>query len=232
MAEQLKAEALEGIAPIARDSVEDRVAHALRELIVTGQLPEGTPLVQRDLAERLGVSQTPVRLGLTALQRAGLVHVGETGRATVSRLTREDLEEIYAARLGLEGLAARVGAAAVGPAELTRMRTLLTDLERLAREQDVDGYLRTRWDFHAACYAASGRARLLAEVERLFWRSERYNRLVLSSRERFRRSVAHYRAFYAACKAGDGRAAERVIHESTQWAVDLIWDSLPSESAA
>jgi DNA-binding transcriptional MocR family regulator len=116
-------EALKSVGPIARDSVEDRVAHALRELIVSGQLPEGTPLVQRDLAQRLGVSQTPIRLGLTELVRAGLVEVGDTGRATVSRLTREDFEEIYAARLGLEGLAARVGAAAVGPAELARMRS-------------------------------------------------------------------------------------------------------------
>jgi DNA-binding GntR family transcriptional regulator len=224
-------EGLKSLEPIARESVEDRVAQALRELIVSGQLPEGTPLVQRDLAQRLGVSQTPIRLGLTELQRVGLVEVGETGRATVSRLTREDFEEIYAARLGLEGLAARVGAAAVGPAELARMRTLLAELERLAKVQDVDGYLRVRWEFHAACYEAAGRPRLLAEVERLFWRAERYNRLVLSSRERFRRSVAHYRAFYDACKAGDGRKAEQVIHESTQWAVDIVWESLPSEQA-
>ena len=90
--------------------MEQRVAQALRDLIVSGQLPAGTPLVQRDLAQRLGVSQTPVRVGLTELERDGLVEVGETGRALVSRLTREDLEEIYAARLGLEGLAARVGA--------------------------------------------------------------------------------------------------------------------------
>src|SRR5580765_2330381 len=132
------------IKPIDRESVEERVTVALRGLIVSGQLAEGTPLVQRDLAQRLGVSQTPIRGGLSELEREGLVEVGETGRATVSRLTREDLEEIYAARLGLEGLAARVGAAAVGPAELARMRTLLTELERLAREQDVDGYLRVR----------------------------------------------------------------------------------------
>ena len=223
--------ALESLEPIARESVEDRVAQALRELIVSGQLPEGTPLVQRDLAQRLGVSQTPIRLGLTELQRVGLVEVGETGRATVSRLTREDFEEIYAARLGLEGLAARVGAAAVGPAELARMRTLLAELERLAKVQDVDGYLRVRWEFHAACYEAAGRPRLFAEVERLFWRAERYNRLVLSSRERFRRSVAHYRHFYEACKAGDPRAAEKVIHDSTQWAVETISELLPAESA-
>jgi DNA-binding GntR family transcriptional regulator len=222
-------EPLKSVEPILRDSVEDRVARSLRDLIVTGQLPEGTPLVQRDLAQRLGVSQTPIRLGLNELQRVGLVSVGETGRASVSRLTREDFEEVYAARRGLEGLAARVGAAAVGPAELARMRKLLTELERLAKLQDVDGYLDVRWEFHATCYEAARRPRLLAEVERLFWRAERYNRLVLSSRERFRGSVRNYRLFYEACKAGDSRAAARVVEESTQWAVDLIWDSLPSE---
>ena len=88
----LPAEPLEAIAPIARTSVEHRVAQTLREMIVTGKLPAGTPLVQRELAERLGVSQTPVRLALMELERDGLVAVGETGRAVVSRLTREDLE--------------------------------------------------------------------------------------------------------------------------------------------
>jgi DNA-binding GntR family transcriptional regulator len=214
-----------------RESVEQRVAQTLRNLIVDGQLPAGTPLVQRDLAQQLGVSPTPVRAGLSQLEREGFVAVTPTGRAIVSRLTREDFEEIYAVRLGLEGLAARVGAAAVGPAELARMRTLLSELERLAKEQDVDGYLRLRWQFHAACYEAAGRPRLVAEVERLFWRAERYNRIVLSSRERFRRSVGHYRRFYEACKAGDPREAERVIHDSTQWAVDAIAGLLPGEEA-
>src|SRR6185437_3361194 len=58
------ATSLDEIGPINRESVETRVAGALRELIVSGQLPEGTPLVQRDLAQRLGVSQTPIRIGL------------------------------------------------------------------------------------------------------------------------------------------------------------------------
>jgi DNA-binding GntR family transcriptional regulator len=224
-------EALRSVGPIARHSVEDRVANALRELIVTGRLPEGTPLVQRDLAERLGVSQTPIRLGLTELERAGLVDVGDTGRATVSRLTREDFEEIYATRLGLEGLAARVGVAAMGAKELAQMRRLLGELERLAREQDVDGYLRVRWAFHATCYESADRPRLVSEVERLFWRAERYNRIVLSSRERFKRSVGHYRRFYEACKAGDPWAAEKVIHDSTQWAVETVAELLPVEGA-
>jgi DNA-binding GntR family transcriptional regulator len=109
------------------------------------------------------------------------------------------------------------------------MRVGLRELERLGKAGDVDGYLRARWTFHAACYEASGRTRLVAEVERLFWRSERYNRIVLSTKDRFRGSVRNYRRFFEACKAGDPTSAERVIHESMRWAVDLIWDELPSE---
>ena len=215
-----------------RESVEQRVAQTLRDLIVDGQLPAGTPLVQRDLAQQLGVSPTPVRAGLSQLEREGFVAVTPTGRAIVSRLTREDFEEIYAARLGLEGLAANLGARACGKGEIAAMKETLRDLRRLAEEQNVNDYLHQRWAFHAICYRASGRQRLVDEVGRLFWRADRYNRLVLSTAERFRESVGRYKEFLAACEAQDGDTAERVVHESLRWAVDRTAASLPSEADA
>jgi GntR family transcriptional regulator, rspAB operon transcriptional repressor len=214
-----------------RPSVERQVAASLRELIVTDRLPQGTPLRHRELADRLGVSPTPVRAVLGALEREGLVEIGRTGRAIVSRLTREDLEEVYAARLGLEGLAARLGAAAVGDDDVAGMRELLAGMRALAERGAVDEYLARRWRLHAVCYRATGRHRLVGEVERLFWRAERYNRLILASKARFRRSLGHYREFVKACAARDGEAAEAVIHASIRWAVDLLWESLPSERA-
>lgn len=216
--------ALEG-----RPSVERQVAATLRDLIVSGRLPEETPLRHRELADRLGVSPTPVRVVLGILHREGLVQIGPTGRAAVSRLTRDDLEEVYAARLGLEGLAARLGAQAVGNAEIGRMRTLLGNLRAHARDGAVDEYLAARWELHAVPYRATGRDRLVAEVERLFWRAERYNRLILVTRARFRRSLDHYRDFVEACERRDGGAAEAVIDASIRWAVDLLWDELPAE---
>ena len=220
-----------GVIPLLeeRESVEDRVAQTLRELIVSGRLPGGTSLVHRELAQRLGVSPTPVRISLTHLEREGLVEVGPTGRAVVTRLSREDFEEIYAAREGLEGLAARVGAVALSDNDIRAMRRLLTSLRRLAREQDVDAYLAERWEFYATCYRASGRQRLVDEVEGLFRRSERYNRLVLSTAERFRESVARYGAFLQACEARDADAAERAVQDSIRWAVDRLGPLLPPE---
>jgi DNA-binding GntR family transcriptional regulator len=219
------------IAPLEeRESIEQRVAQSLRALIVAGQLPEGTQLVQRDLALRLGVSQTPVRASLGILQREGFVAVGSTGRAFVSRLTREDFEEIYAARFGLEGLAARLGAEAVGASERATMRSTLTRLEHAAAALDVDDYLALRWEFYGTCYRASGRRRLVEEVERLYWRSERYNRLVLSTAQRFQDSLERYAAFFAICERNDGPAAERAAQESLRWAVASVAPGLPSEA--
>ena len=212
-----------------RESIEDRVAQSLRSLIVTGQLPEGTQLVQRDLAARLGVSQTPVRASLGRLEREGFIAVGSTGRSFVSRLTREDFEEIYAARLGLEGLAARLGADVVSTVETGRMHSVLAQLRKAAAKQDVDAYLALRWEFYGTCYRASGRRRLVDEVERLYRRSERYNRLVLSSPERFRDSLHRYESFQAACLESNGGRAEEIVQDSLRWAVAGVAPELPSE---
>src|SRR5262249_21237368 len=189
---------------LPRRSMEQRVTDLLRELIVTGELAEGTPLVQRDLAHRMGVSQTPIRVGLSELARDGLVEVTGTGRSLVSRLTREDLEEIYAARLGLEGLAARAGAPALDDEGYDEMRVRMRELEQIARRRDVEAYLRARWDFHAICYRASGRTRLVAEVERLFWRAGSYHRRRLSTGPRRAGAVGSFRALLHVGEARDG----------------------------
>ena len=97
-------------------------------------------------------------------------------------------------------------------------------------QQDVDAYLALRWEFYGTCYRASGRRRLVEEVERLYWRSERYNRIVLSTPQRFQESLGRYSAFYADCEEHDGPAAERSVQDSLRWAVDSIAGGLPSET--
>ncbi len=214
-----------------RESIEQRVARELRALIVGGQLSEGVPLVGRDLAARFGVSQTPVRAALSQLQGEGFVGFGPTGRAFVSPLTREDFEEIYATRFGLEGLAARLGASALEDRHLDVMAAELVELKYAARKQNVETYLEGRWNFYGTCYAASGRERLVADVERLYRRSERYNRVVLSSAERFQESLGRYEEFFRVCIERDGAAAERIVQESLRWAVETASSALRSEKA-
>ena len=203
-----------------RESVEDRVAQTLRELIVSGRLTGGTPLVHRELAQRLGVSPTPVRISLTHLEREGLVEVGPTGRATVTRLSREDFEEIYAARAGLEGLAARVGAVALTDdghhLDATPPHAPPAARTRARRRRVPRGAVGALRDVLSGERATAARRRGRAALRR----SERYNRLVLSTADRFRESVARYGSFLEACESRDAIAAERAVQESIRWAVD------------
>jgi DNA-binding GntR family transcriptional regulator len=201
-------------------SVEDRLTERLRRLITSGALPEHLPLRLRELADDFGVSPTPVRASLSQLERDGLVVIGSTGRASVSPLTLDDVEEIYAARRGLEVLAAQRGAPRLTQAAVEEMASLLEALRGAARAEVLDTYVDVTWRFHARCYQAAARPRLVAEVERLFWRAVRYHRILLTTPEHFAGSVASHERFFAACMERDGEAAGIVIEDSVRWSVD------------
>ena len=106
--------------------MEDRVVQGLRDVIVSGQLTGGTRLTHRELADRLGVSPTPIRVALNRLDNDGLVVISPTGRAIVSHLSREDSKSCTSSG-SLEGLAARLqpGQSQAG---LVRMRALHEEL--------------------------------------------------------------------------------------------------------
>lgn len=97
---------------LARSLYSGRIAKLLREAIVDGELPEGTPLVETQLAAELSVSRGPVRSALQVLQGEGLVETRANGRMATVRFGPEDLDDLLGVRLELESSAVRRGAAA------------------------------------------------------------------------------------------------------------------------
>src|SRR6516165_7232404 len=90
----------------------DEVSHLLRDLILRGQLAPGTPLLQVQLAERLGVSRTPLREAFRILERDGLLRISNGNKTVeVIELDRQHLIETYQVREVIDGLAARLAAA-------------------------------------------------------------------------------------------------------------------------
>src|SRR6476620_12115544 len=89
-----------------------RLYESLRNLIVRGQLAPGARIVETEVAERFGVSRTPVRAAFQRLEREGYVTASPThqARMTVAPLTREDVGELLEIVGELEGLAARSAA--------------------------------------------------------------------------------------------------------------------------
>src|SRR2546430_15562368 len=114
----------------------NRLYDSLRNLIVRGQLAPGARIVETEVAERFGVSRTPVRAAFQRLEREGYVIASAThqARMTVAPLTREDVGELLEIVGELEGLAAR--SAARLPADsrdrIARDRAAITSEFRLA----------------------------------------------------------------------------------------------------
>lgn len=154
----------------------------LRELIVRGRLPPGTPLVESDAAHQLGRSRTPVREALRRLQHDGLVVASGGGarpRLVVAPMSREAVDELYQAMGALEGLAGRgiarledlrrrqlARALAVRQAEFRRTAT--------ARRSDWDALFERHDAFHRVIQDAGAGPRVRALLDLLRPQVDRY----------------------------------------------------------
>jgi DNA-binding GntR family transcriptional regulator len=147
----------------------DMVAALIRELIITGDLPAGEPLRQRDLARRFEVSQTPVREAMRRLESEGLVTGGAHRGFTVSQADAGPAEAGDQIRVTLEGLAASLAATRIDEAGVDRLQQLNDQIQTLP-DSDPQFPLLNR-EFHFAIYEHA-HSPLLMAVMRLLWASQ------------------------------------------------------------
>jgi DNA-binding GntR family transcriptional regulator len=146
----------------------DLVAALVRELVITGELAAGEQLRQRDLAQRFGVSQTPVREAMRRLESEGLL-VCDTHRGfTVVAPDEGRLEENFRIRAALESLGASLAARRIDASGLARLRGLNDQMRALA--DDDPAYSELNREFHFTVYEYS-HSPLLLSLMRLLWAS-------------------------------------------------------------
>jgi DNA-binding GntR family transcriptional regulator len=200
------------------------VYHALRELIVRGQLAPGSRIVETDVASKLRVSRTPVRGALQRLQQEGYIIDApslQQSRPTVAPMTHEDALELFSIVAEIEGLAARYAAslADVARTKLTTSLTVInTKLERASRARQPKHDLLYELDeaFHRGYVTAAAGPRLRALHDVVKPQAERYERLYVSLLSRgIAPSVSEHKSIIRAIKAGDADAAQRAVQ--TNW---------------
>ncbi|RVX38801.1 GntR family transcriptional regulator [Nonomuraea polychroma] len=185
----------------------DMVAATLRELIIAGELRPGSPLRQRDLAERFGVSQTPVREALQRLESEGLVRGDLHKGATVSEADKGATEENFQIRAALESLGAELAAPRIGEADLERLEELNAELAGIP---DGDPrYADLNRHFHHLIYEAASSPLLLA-IMRLLWQSMPQGPRVLRTHLE---STRQHAQIIDALRARDGARAARITRE-------------------
>lgn len=149
-----------------------RVSAEIRNKIISGDLPPGTRLRERDLAEELGVSRIPVREALTHLEADGFITSQSHRGATVTELTLRDVEELFDVRLGVEVYASRLAAQRVASgADPAALREGMARAESALAEGDTGQIAEANADLHEAIVTLAGNSLLSAMMQSVFSRN-------------------------------------------------------------
>ena len=146
----------------------DSVYARLRDMILANVLRSGQKLVDRDLADQLGVSRTPVREALGRLAMMGLVEARSRRGYYVRQYTAEDVSDLYEFRHVLEVSAARLAARNATPEHIEKFRRILDDLDQLAADPVSHAKsVELDLEIHNLIAAASGNASLEEAIRNL-----------------------------------------------------------------
>ena len=198
--------------PIENPDLVDRVYARLRLAIHDGTLPPGERLVERQLADRLGVSRAPVRDALHMLEQDGLV--ASTGRRgkTVATLSAQDSWEVYSLRAALEAMALRLATARATPEAIAELETIVAEMHIACEQGDLPMLATLDLRFHEAACRASGHGRLLwawtAMSRQIQLLLHVDTRVAEAQYDDVRGIASRHEKLLAAIRSGDGDAAE------------------------
>jgi DNA-binding GntR family transcriptional regulator len=206
----------------ARSDTVSRVYQELRALIVWGHLPPGARIAERAVAERLGLSRTPVRSALHRLQQEGFVSSagrGQDQRLIVAPLTQDDGREVILIVGHLEGLAAHTAAALPDDRRkriVARLRAINKELAAESKRREFTRIFDLDQAFHRAYVEDVVGPRLLALHRSIKPQIERYTRLYVSALvDELPTSVKEHEVIVRAIASGDPQAAQKAVE--TNW---------------
>lgn len=189
--------------PIRRQTVAALTLEALREKILRGDYPEGTPLRQDALAAELGVSRIPIREALRQLEAEGLVHFSPHCGAVVSSLSLPEIKELFELRALIEADLLRRAIPRMEPEDLDRADEILDQYDAAFRSGDVAAWGALNWKFHSTLLSPADRPLSMGVVQNLQNQSDRYMRMQLALTHGEHRASGEHRAIAEAARQGE-----------------------------
>ncbi len=150
-------------------STVQRIEMVLTEEISVGELTPGVRLDEARLAERFGVSRTPIREALNRLTAQGILVAGEKRGVFVAEYSREELSQIFEAMHEIEAACARIASQRLNLLSRAEIEHAQSECLAAAQSGDRAGYLRANEAFHMAIYKATGNP-YMAEIATEFRR--------------------------------------------------------------
>jgi DNA-binding GntR family transcriptional regulator len=196
-------------------SLADRAFHAIRDKIVSLELPPGAVVHEAGLMAELGIGRTPIREAVRMLEQARLVEVYPRRGVFVTSVNISDLADLSEVREALEPHAARLAAERASDDERRELAALI---EEAGRKDKLDRRALIDLDhrIHACVYRCTHNAFLEASLEEYYVLALRIWFLALDRVEHLDEAVSEHGELLEAIRDGDGARAEQAMRRHVQ----------------
>jgi DNA-binding GntR family transcriptional regulator len=215
--------------PAPREAAEGKskpgvdIAAELRARIARHDLLPGTKLVELELAQEFGTTRPRIREALAALEQRGLVERIPNRGAIVTRISFEQILQIYCAREALEGMSVRLAAEHAPQGEWDDLIELFgTPMEEALERGDFDFFLDGYERFRQRVFKNAHNPFIQEMLDSILERTQAVIRRAIVLPGRARRGLEHHRATLVALRERDGEKAEAVRRQSLREAAEYL----------
>ena len=209
----------------------DVVFNTLRQAILKGELKPGERLMEIALAERLGVSRTPIREAMRKLEQEGLVVMIPRRGAQVANITEKDLNDVLEVRIALENVAIEKACARMTEEEMRRLWLAAKEFEHTIAEGNLVKLAEADVAFHEVIYQASDNKRLIQVLNNMREQIYRYRVEYLKREEAHPQLIAEHAAIIEYISKGEKKAATDVMCKHIDNQVTTVIDVIRTKQS-
>jgi DNA-binding GntR family transcriptional regulator len=155
------------------------IFNTLKEAIIVGELKPGERLMEVQLAEKMGVSRTPVREAIRKLELEGLVTMIPRKGAQVAGLSPKDIVDVLEVRSVLDGLATSLSSVKMKEEQLKELKQINKQFANYVEKGNLQGSIKKDVEFHEVIYRSSGNEKLMQIVSNLREQVQRFRVIYL-----------------------------------------------------
>ncbi|WP_298928631.1 GntR family transcriptional regulator [uncultured Ramlibacter sp.] len=216
---------------IPRTALHEQVALRLRQMLVESRIPPGAKLNERELAEVLQVSRTPLREAIKMLAAEGLVELLPNRGAIAVSLSEADVLNTFEVMAGLEAQSGELAAQRITDAELAEIRASHYEMMAAYTRQDLSAYYRLNAQIHNAINAAAKNPVLTSTYNQVNARLQALRFRSNQDGDKWKRAMKEHDSMIEALAARDGAAMRAVLLQHLHNKRDVVVEQLRAENA-
>lgn len=204
----------------------DVVFNTLRQAILRGELKPGERLMEIQLANKLGVSRTPIREAIRKLELEGLVLMIPRKGAEVADITEKSLKDVLEVRRALEELSVKLTCDRITKEEIKELGQAAENFKRTLKSKDITEIAEADVRFHDVIYTATKNQKLIQLLNNLHEQMYRYRIEYLKNEDVYPKLLKEHKEIIDRISRGEKEEAARIVCEHIDNQVNTVMDTI------